>query len=105
MGKELMRSILSEEVGTSKMKDTYESPNAKEQKECILVTGGYGYIGANVAFRLSQHKNIKILIADNLNNADIPDKLKDNDKITSHIIDIRNRKELEKIFKKRELRE
>ena len=98
-GKELMRSILSEEVGTSKMKDTYESPNAKEQKECILVTGGYGYIGANVAFRLSQHKNIKILIADNLNNADIPDKLKDNDKITSHIIDIRNRKELEKIFK------
>ena len=73
---------------------------------CILLTGGFGYIGSHTATILSDN-NQEFVIVDNFNNCkrDIVDKLKKitNQKITFYDCDIRDTQNLIKIIKKNKI--
>lgn len=68
----------------------------------ILIVGGAGFIGSNYAHLVKEnHKNYKIVIADNLTYAGNRENLKDiQDQIHFEKVDIANKQEGEKVFKK-----
>ena len=69
---------------------------------CILITGGFGYIGSHTATILSEN-NKKFVIVDNFSNCkrEIVDRLKmcTNDNVAHYECDIRDTKSLVKIIK------
>ena len=73
---------------------------------CILLTGGFGYIGSHTATILSEN-NQEFVIVDNFKNCkrDIVDRLKKitNKKITFYNCDIRNTQSLIKIIKENKI--
>ena len=74
-------------------------------KECVLVTGGAGYIGSNIINLLSQ-KNCEIICLDNFSNSyiDTIKRLKHkNTNITIINCDLLNLKDLEMVFSKHKI--
>ena len=66
------------------------------KKKNILITGGCGYIGSQVAHLFSTKKNFEITIVDNLSTGNIKLAPKN---AKFYNIDITNIQKLEKIFK------
>lgn len=72
------------------------------KNDCILVTGGLGYIGSHFVAELVQ-KNIDVVIVDDLSNSyestfGCIENIKSDSKLTLELCDIRNTKKLIKIF-------
>jgi len=69
----------------------------------ILVTGGLGFIGSHICVELLE-KNYNVVVIDNLSNAkmNVIDSIEKitNKKITAYIFDMRDKKELDTLFKK-----
>lgn len=69
----------------------------------IIITGGCGFIGSNLALKLSKNKNYKIIVIDNLSRYGSKNnltKIKKIQNIEFHRIDLSNFKKLNLIIKK-----
>ena len=69
-------------------------------KSKILITGGAGYIGSFLSYKLS--KNFDVLIIDNLKSGNIKN-IKNLQNIKFYKVDILNKKKLESIFKRNKI--
>lgn len=66
----------------------------------ILITGGTGFIGSNLAIKLSKEKNYKITIVDNLSRegSEKNKSMLENGNIVFNNLDVRNYSEIEKLI-------